>query len=172
MHWEALESAWCTEASRSLVALADANRADVLYAAAFHLFYADGAKILSPAFAVNAESAVRIHAWGSTRYVPPEWRWDVVDDASHAMAGAYERLTRDVRWPDDTVVAEHDLAIARVCRTLTTRARRGELHPSLPPGFVVAILDGQRGEAEMRALVRSSVEPQVLATLPELAALA
>jgi hypothetical protein len=172
--WTGFEDEWRNEAARALAALTSANPGERLYAAAFHLFYSDGSQILSPALAANVESAVRMEDWGSTRFVPPEWRWDVIDAASAAMASRYEMLTKElVASPDpNAFLLEHDRAMARVCRSLTASARRGAIHPSLPPDFVVAVIEGQRGEDEMRALVRESVDPHVLAALPDLGAMA
>lgn len=52
-------------------------------------------------------------------------------------------------------------------RTLAATARRGHIHTSLPTSFFVVILDGQRGDEEA-GLIRASLDPQVLATIPEL----
>ena len=174
MDWAAFEDEWRSEATRALAALTSANPGERFYAAAFHLFYSDESQILSPALAANVESAVRVEDWGSTRFVPPEWRWDVLDAASAAMASRYEILTKElVASPDpDGILLDHDQAMARVCRSLTASARRGAIHPSLPLDFVLAVIEGQRGEDEMRALVRESVDPHVLAALPALAAMA
>jgi len=170
--WRNFEQQWFAQASRALSALAAANPEERLYGAAFHLFYSDGAKVLAPAFAANVESAVRVEAWGSTRYEPPEWKWDVIDEASAAMASQYEALTAEfVGHQDrsDAILNDHDHAIARVCRALTSAGRKGDIHRALPADFVAVIIEGQRREDEMRALVRASVDPQVLASLPELA---
>jgi hypothetical protein len=175
VNWRRFEHEWYAHACRALAALAEANPAERLYCAAFHLFYADGRKVLPPAFAANAETSVRIDAHGSTRFAPPEWRWDVIDEASAPMAGQYEALSAELvfgRHEADALLDDHDHAMARVCRALTTAARKGEIHRGLPVDFVAVILEGQRDPEAMRALVRASVDPQVLESLPELSELA
>jgi hypothetical protein len=57
--------------------------------------------------------------------------------------------------------------MARVCRAVTATARRGGVDTSLPSHFVVVILDGQRGSEEAD-LIRASVDPEVLPTVPGL----
>ncbi|WP_433476773.1 DUF4303 domain-containing protein [Spirillospora sp. CA-142024] len=184
MDWGAFEKAWHDSGCRTLTALAEAHPGERLYAAAFHLFYMDGTEILSPALAANTEAAVNeVRPRGedyrdSTRFIPPEWRWDVLDAASDAMSPWYHRLTEEYFAPAateaetdaamDTLEAAHDAAMARVCKAMTMTARQGGIHDSLSPGFVVVILEGQRGDEEA-GLIRQSVDPQVLPTAPELA---
>ena len=67
----------------------------------------------------------------------------------------------------DALEAAHDGAMAGVCKAMTATARRGGIHDSLATNFVVVILDGQRGDGEA-GLIRASVDPLVLATVPEL----
>jgi hypothetical protein len=172
--WTPFETAWHDTACRILSDVAAANPGEILYAAAFHLFYADGAQILAPALAANVESAVHANDGYPTRFVPPEWRWDVLDAASKAMAPWYEHLSAgyaaagSVEGASAAIEEAHDAAIARVCRAVTATARGGGVHDSLPPGFVVVILDGARGDEEA-GLIRASVDPRVLPTVPELA---
>jgi hypothetical protein len=167
MDWTAFETAWHDTACRTLADLAAAHPDERMYAAAFHLFYNDGAQILSPALAANTEPAA-----DGDRFAPPEWRWDVLDAASDAMRPWYLRLTDELVTDDDeasdALDAAHDAAMARVCRRMTATARRGGIHPTLPAGFVVVILEGQRGDEEA-GLIRASVDPQVLPTVPGLA---
>jgi hypothetical protein len=176
MDWTAFETAWHDAGRRALAELASAHPGERLYAAAFHLFYNDGDQILPPALAANTESDA-----AGDRFAPPEWRWDVLDAASEAMRPWYLRLTAEFLAPGtgaageeaaadalDDLDAAHDAAMARVCVALTATARRGGVHAALPPDFVVVILEGQRGDEEAD-LIRASVEPQVLATVPGLA---
>ena len=169
MDWTAFETVWHDTGCRTLADLAAAHPDERLYAAAFHLFYNDGAQILSPALAANTEGCA-----ADDRFAPPEWRWDVLDAASDAMRPWYLRLTEEFLTgaDDDEAVnsldAAHDAAMARVCRAMTATARRGGIHATLPPGFVVVILEGQRGDEEAD-LIRASVDPEVLPTVPELA---
>lgn len=62
-----------------------------------------------------------------------------------------------------------DTAIANVWKAMTKTARRGGIHGSLPLEFVVVILEGQRGEEEVWRLIRRSVGPEILPTVPGLA---
>ena len=178
MDWGAFENAWHDSGCRILSDLAAACPGERLYGAAFHLFYMDGVKILPPALAANIEAAVHEDYEYSTRFTPPEWRWDVLDATSDAMSPWYHRLTEEYLAPAATeteqdaamnaLEAAHDTAMANVCKAITTTARRGDIHGSLPPGFVVVILEGQRGDEEA-GLIRKSVDPQMLPTVPELA---
>src|SRR4051794_26393525 len=135
MDWGAFETAWHDSGCRVLTALAEAHPDERLYAAAFHLFYMDGAQILPPALAANTEAAVnevrpRGQDYGySTRFIPPEWRWDVLDAASDAMSPWYDRLTEEYLAPAgteaendaamDALEAAHDTAMANVCKAMT-----------------------------------------------------
>jgi hypothetical protein len=136
-----------------------------------------------PALAANTEAAGYDD---STRFAPPEWRWDVLEAASEAMRPWYQRLTEEFLTPGGATLpahgaalpahdaalpaleAAHDGAMARVCRRMTATARRGGVSGSLTPGFAVLILEGQRGDAEADVL-RASVDPQILPTVPSLA---
>jgi hypothetical protein len=90
----------------------------------------------------------------------------------------YRRVTEEFSRPAGTAAerdaalgalgAAHDAAMARVCQAMTVTARRGRIHSSLPTSFFVVILEGRRGDEEAD-LIRASVDPQVLATVPELA---
>ena len=148
-----------------------------IYAAAFHLFYSDYSQILTPALAANAESAVTLHteksgtSW-STRWVPPDWKWDVLDAASDAMKPLYSKLTEEMHGAShlewDTVLDAHDDLMASIARAITSlaRNRKGEFRDlTLANNFVVAILEGQRGPSEYNRLVRASVAPSVLLEL-------
>ena len=178
MDWDAFETAWHDTGCRCLADIAASHPDESLYAAAFHLFYSDGDKILPPALAANTEAAVHQSDGYSTRFAPPEWRWDVLDAASEAMRPWYDRLTKELLGSGSADVAQdeainaleaaHDGAMARVCKALTATARRGGIHKSIPADFVVVVLEGQRGDEEAD-LIRASVDPQVLATVPELA---
>lgn len=180
MDWDAFETAWHDYGCHTLADLAAAHPGERLYAAAFHLFYGDSTCILSPALAANTEAAVHEvvvdenHRY-STRFNPPDWRWNAESDP---MTPWYERLTEEVQAAagteaerdaeSDALWAAHDGAMARVCRTMTATARRGGIHDLLPSNFVVVILDFQRGNEEAADLIRASVDPQVLATVPGL----
>jgi hypothetical protein len=101
-----------------------------------------------------------------------------LDVANDSMRPWYDRLTEEFFAPAGTdaerdaalnaLEAAHDGAMANVCKAMTATARWGGIHHSLPTNFVVIILEGQRGDGEAD-LIRASVDPQVLATVPELA---
>ncbi|MGW5264994.1 hypothetical protein ACWEQG_28815 [Microbispora sp. NPDC004025] len=82
LDWGAFERAWHDNGCRILRDLAAACPGERLYSAAFHLFYLDDVKILPPALAANTEAAVHEDDGYSTRFTPPEWRWDVLDSGS------------------------------------------------------------------------------------------
>ncbi|WP_432988625.1 DUF4303 domain-containing protein [Dactylosporangium sp. CA-233914] len=178
MDWDAFEAAWHDSGCRTLAGLAAVHPGERLYAAAFHLFYSDDNEILPPALAANTEAAVDQRSGYSTRFAPPEWRWDVLDAASDAMRPWYRRITEEFLTSAgnaagrdaalDALAAAHDAAMARVCKAMTATARQGRIHSSLPTNFFVVILEGQRGDEEADP-IRASVDPQVLATVPELA---
>jgi hypothetical protein len=178
MDWDAFETAWHDNGCRAVADLVVAHPGERLYAAGFHLFYNDGTTILPPALAANSEAAVH-HSHGySTRFAPPGWRWDVLETATEAMRPWYHRLTAEFLAPASTAAeqdsaldalqAAHDHAMARVCKAMTLTARRGGIHDRLPTRFVVVILEGQRGDEEAD-LIRASIDPHILATVPELA---
>ncbi|MFG2071212.1 hypothetical protein [Nonomuraea maritima] len=175
MDWGAFERAWHDSGCRILSDLAAACPGERLYSAAFHLFYMDDATILPPALAANTEAAVHEDDGYSTRFTPPEWRWDVLDAAGDAMAPWYHHLTEEYLAPAageadaamQALEAAHDTAMANVCKAITTTARRGNIDGSLPGEFVVVILEGQRGDEEAD-LIRRSVDPRILPTVPGL----
>jgi hypothetical protein len=169
MDWDAFETAWHDSGCHALAGVAAAHPTERLHVAAFHLFYCDSTQILPPALAADTEAEAR----PADRFAPPEWRWDVVDGASEAMRPWYLRLTEEFLTPAATEAAAdelwqaHDAAMARVAKAMTATARRGGIHDSLPPDFVVLILEGQRGDEEAD-LIRASVDPHVLPTVPGL----
>ncbi|BCJ37264.1 hypothetical protein Athai_47670 [Actinocatenispora thailandica] len=177
MDWDAFETAWHDSGCRALAGIAAAHPDQPLYAAAFHLCYLDGTEILPPALATNTDTAVHQRYGYSTRFVPPEWRWPVLESASEQLRPWYRRLSDQYLAPaaDDgqrdaamaALEAAHDAALARVCRAITATARRGAIHDALPPSFVAVVLDGER-EDEQADLIRASVAAPVLATVPDL----
>ncbi|GAB7044751.1 MULTISPECIES: hypothetical protein [Catenuloplanes] len=176
MDWNAFEAAWHEQGCRALATLATAHPDERVYAAAFHLFYGDGVQILPPALAANAESAVDDADGCSTRFAAPEWRWPVLDAATEAMRPWYHRLTDEFLAAARTdaeqltamaaLEAAHDTAMAAVCRAITTSVRQDGVHPLLPPDFVVLVLEPQRDD--QAGLLRASVDPHILATVPAL----
>ncbi len=176
MSLEEIREAWLSVSSRALRHVIRSHPSESFYAAAFHLFYADCQQILPPALAINAESFVTIHedhgsTW-TTRWAPPEWNWDVLDEVSDELKPIYTRLTiamsdaTDEDW--DCLIRAHDEVMAQVSLILTERMhmvanKLNELQ--LPDHFVVAVLEGQREPNEYNALVRASVAPHRLLQL-------
>jgi hypothetical protein len=169
-----LESLWFDVAGKAIADIVQCNPDDIVYAAAFHLFYADGTQILAPALAANTEAHFASAARGgsdapphvSLRWRPPEWRWDVVDEAVEPLRDLYGQLSGILRNLSDEDAAElyaaHDRVMCGVARRLTVqaRARHGAFsRVEVVPYFVVLVLEIQRGEEEYAALLRASVEP-------------
>lgn len=136
-----------------------------VYAAAFWLFYCDRSRLLPPAFAFNSESAVRTEGQGgaawSTRWVPAEWVWPVVDAVTAAIASRYAALSAvmagamESEW--EALESAHDAVVTRVARSLNDRFHRDD--------FVVVALEDRDGPERYEALVRGSVDPERLARL-------
>lgn len=172
-----IEKQWLEVAASAIADVVNAHPQEQFYAAAFHLFSATDETILSPALAANIESAVVFYnekdgSTLSTRWEPPEWKWDVLDRAADAMKPFYSRLSNRIEGASDsqweTVINMHDYMMARVARRLTADARggKGKFHGlSLSSDFVVAVLEGQRAADEYNRLVRASVDPDILTTL-------
>jgi len=172
-----IEVAWFSAAESAIAEIAREQHDEQIYAAAFHLFYADDSKVLPPALAANTESAVVTHqeedgySW-STRWAPPEWRWDVLDGASNEMRPLYAELSSELNDATNTeweeVLEQHDAVISRVARALTKAARDrvGRFNDqAFPDWFVVAVLEDQRGPTEYNRLVKASVDSEILQTL-------
>ena len=85
-----IESEWLEHAPPAIAKVVRANPHGHFYAAAFWLFYADYIQIGCPALALNSKSHIAVHKnadgteW-STRGVPAEWHWPVLDEACDAM---------------------------------------------------------------------------------------
>lgn len=168
-----IEAAWLREAPVAIRSLVDANTHESFYAAAFWLLYCDEVSLLAPALAVNTESAIVTHndndePW-STRWVPAEWRWPVLDLACDAVKPLYERLSGDMsgassaEW--DALMTAHDQMLARVARGITRALHEPDNQigiSRIPAQFVVAVIDDQRESPFSEDLLRSSVEPHQL----------
>ena len=159
-----VESFWSTLLPSVIERHVALHADEQIYAAAFWLFYLDFRVIYAPAFAFNAESAVRQKgdercSW-STRWVPAEWKWSVVNEVAEASKAIYSTLSEamtgatDAEWK--ALEVAHDRVIARVARRLNETA--GE-------GFVVVALEDRDGEGRYEELIRWSVSEDRLATL-------
>ena len=93
------------------------------------------------------------------------WHWPVLDSATDAVKPAYAALTTlretfdDDEWQD--LLCEHDNLMTRVAREITTHIHAHE-DIDVPETFVVAVLESQRATDDYNALVRASVEPNLL----------
>jgi len=174
MRLDDIKTRWLQEAPRAIADVIRAHPREEIYAAAFHLFYADYTVIHAPSLAANAESAVALHSNNSgitysTRWMPPEWRWDVLESASEALNPLYGKQSQALQGAADdeweSVIDAHDDMIADVARTITAaaRARQGDFRDMVvSTNFVVAILEGQRETSEYNRLVRTSIDPAIL----------
>ena len=130
----------------------------------------------TPCFAMETEShcSENVAEWGEgARWSPPNWQYDVINQAIEAMTPHYQALSSSLTGQSDAVwdeaIEEHWHMLARVCRRLTHEARHREGYFSdivLPEGFVVAILDEREGEPIFSQLVHASIAPEILTTLP------
>ncbi|MEO5714520.1 MAG: DUF4303 domain-containing protein [Luteolibacter sp.] len=171
-----IESAWYEAAAAAIVSQATACPNEEYYAAAFWLCYVDYTLFGTPCFAMGTEShyAASVAESGeSVRWSPPNWQYDVIDQATDAMIPHYQALSDSLAGRPDTVwdeaIEEHWRLLARVCRRLTHEARHREGYFSdlvLPSGFVVAIFEEREGEPNFSQLVHASVDSDILSTLP------
>ena len=170
-----LSSAWQEAAYLAILEVARVNPNEVFYGSAFWLFYCDYSQILTPALAMNSESFVTTHkdkdtVW-STRWLPAEWQWPVLDSACDTMKPLYELLTIEmqrasrIEW--NNLVATHDQMISGVARDLTLQIKRcsTDVNLNFSRAFVVAAIDDRRDVVDYNALVRSSVSPDQLDSL-------
>lgn len=170
-----IASTWQEEAYRAILDVARISPNDVLYGSAFWLFYCDYSQILTPALAVNSETFVTTHedndAVWSTRWVPAEWKWPVLDSACDPLKPLYALLTRAMQsasraeW--NNLITTHDQMISTVARDLTSQIRRRstDVNLNVSSYFVVAAIDDRRDMVDYNALVRSSVSPDQLDSL-------
>lgn len=171
-----IESRWFDSAATAIVSHASRFPAERFYAGAFWLCYVDYTLFGTPCFALNTESYLARDggdAEDSTRWSPPNWRFDVLDEPVEAMSPSYDKLSRSLADQDDTrweaAIEEHFQALARVCRRLThhARSRTGPFSEvDLPADFVVGIFEEREGDPTFSRLVRASIEPEILLTLP------
>jgi hypothetical protein len=168
-----IEHQWPIHIHRGLAELRQAHPSEVLYAASFWMLYCDYTNIAAPTFGVNAESNLvnEVPGGHSNRWLPPEWRWDVLDSVCSAMEPHYTHLSKLLAsasnddW--DAVIASNEHLIARVCRLVTHAARTrsgafGDLE--LPKDFLLFAADVREDDAKYDQLLRLSVDPEVLAS--------
>ena len=171
-----IESAWHDATASAIVSQVMNFPDEEFYAAAFWLCYVDYTLFGTPCFAMNTESHSAVSAAEGSegmRWSPPNWRYDVIDHATQAMTPHYSTLSASLAGQSESVwddtIEEHWRLLARVCRRLTHEARHREGYfcdIALPPGFVVGIFEEREGEPIFSQLVRASIAPEILSTLP------
>jgi hypothetical protein len=172
-----IESAWLDAAASVIVSQVAAYPHEQFYAAGFWLCYVDYTMFAGPVFAMNTEShlAANCGDWpeGYTRWSPPNWRFDVLRGAIEAMSPYYDALTASLAGQEtaiwDGAIEAHWQTLARVSRLLTHAVRSGAAPfagSSLPSSFVVGIFEEREGEPVFSRLVRESIDPEILITLP------
>lgn len=169
-----IESRWFDSAASAIVSQVASFPSERFYAGAFWLCYVDYTKFGTPCFAMNTESYfTECGAESASRWSPPTWQFDILDGAVEAMSPLYDTLSQSLAGHDsavwDATIEEHSQVLARVSRRLTrdARSRSGPfVQIGLPDDFVVGIFDEREGEPTFSRLVRASIDPEILTTLP------
>jgi len=171
-----IESRWFDSAASAIVSQVARFPNERFYAGAFWLCYVDYTRFGTPCFAMNTESHLTNCGTAdesSTRWSPPNWQFDIFDEAVEAMSPLYEALSRSLAGQDsavlDAAIEQHSQVLARVSHRLThhARSRTGPfMQTDLPANFVFGIFDEREGEPTFSRLVRASIDPEILSTLP------
>jgi hypothetical protein len=172
-----IEEKWFDAVSITIGSLTESFSHEQFYAGAFWLCYVDYTMFGVPCFAMNTGSHLAATNGDAqdngTRWSPPNWQFDVIDETVETMSPHYNELSRSLAGKSeadwDAAIEEHFQVLARVCRRLTraTRARAGMFaRINLPTDFVVGVFEEREGEPVFSRLVRASVEPNVLSGLP------
>lgn len=171
-----IEAQWFETAAEAILTQVSAHSQEQFYAAAFWLFYGDYRMFGTPLLALNTESwiaAMDPETGIDLRWHPPDWQYSHVDSAYQAMEPYYMKLSDhlagrgEVYW--EIVSAEHQAGVARVCRRLTheIRSRSGVFAEiRVPDYFVVGIFETREDDPLFTELVRASIAPEILSTLP------
>ncbi len=167
-----IEVAWLRTASAAIVSHVQSYPDDMFYAGSFWLCYVDHTVFGTPCFALNTEK--RSAADGDDlRWSPADWEFDCVGCTIEAMQPHYEALSQNLSgrpesdW--DMAIEEHFSGLARVCRQITSaaRSRHGVFRDTvLHPDFVVGIFEFREADPLFTQLIRASIAPEILATLP------
>lgn len=166
-----IEACWETVAAATISETIAEHPDEDFYAAGFWLFALDGATISAPALAINSEAGVsEADSFGEdNRWNPADWSRSVIMSADDAVTPAYIELSEllaGAEWSVYEAIDEfHKLAIAHVCRRLTTRIRNRDTPFDVVPvnsRFIVGIFDGRDSEAETDRLVRLSIDPDLI----------
>ena len=171
-----IESRWFDSAASAIVSQVARFPGERFYAGAFWLCYVDYTLFGTPCFAMNTESHLAncgAAVESSTRWSPPNWQFDIIDETVEAMSPLYDTLSRSLAGQDsgvwDATIEEHAQVLARVSRRLTqhARSRTGPfMQTHLLADFVVGIFDEREGQPTFSRLVRASIDPEILSTLP------
>jgi len=163
-----IEEEWDRVAPGLIAAQLKAHPTKQFYAAAFWLFYCDYTMLGCPCLAMDSEENFASAEPKYDRWTPPNWKFDVVDtpDALSDMYDLFEGEHDDDVWEE--IMEGHKQAIARVCLSVTAKARRGvDEFEGLPmhPRFVVGIFEEREGGEEYVRLAELSVAPEIIGEL-------
>ena len=167
-----IEAAWYDSASAAIVAHAASQPSERFYAGSFWLLCVDYAMFGLPCFALSTESHIVEHGQ-DLRWSPADWPFSCIETAIQDMQPHYSALSErlsgrsDADW--ERAIEAHHACLARVCRRLTHDARshsRAFSGVCLPGDFVVGIFEFREAEPLFSQLVRASISPEILASLP------
>jgi hypothetical protein len=171
-HFDTIESAWIEAVTAAIIAHNASLPDERFYAGSLWLFYTDYTLFGMPAFALNTESHIKEHGQ-DLRWAPADWQFPCIESAIQDMRPHYLALNEHLSGKDknhwDQAVQTHYTCIARVCRRIThdIRSRMGQFsNTSLSEDFVVGIFDLQEDEPLFSQLVRTSIAPEILASMP------
>ena len=163
-----------TEAEEVIESLIDLTMASPVYAGAFWGFYCDYDVIHPPCFALNTIDRIDSSTIAGTKvkWIPPEWKLDVIDNVTDSLMPSYEKLSDLLRDQDDEVwedvIEKNYLLYCEICKKLTDRARSNEGNFSRwnkTDDFLILILEEKDGDEMYNWLVESSVSAEILSEI-------
>lgn len=167
-----IEAAWIESASAAVVSHATAHPSELFYAGSLWLCYVDYRMFGVPCFALNIKSQIS-QMGEDLRWSPADWQFPCIDSTVETMQPYYSALTKQLAARDkaywDQIIKDHYACLARVCRRIThdARSRLGVFSDvRLSDDFVVGIFEFREAEPLFTELVRASIEPQMLSSLP------
>ena len=170
--FKSIEAAWLEVVLNTVRAFTKTHPDERFYAGAFWLCYVDYTMFGVPCFALNTEAHLQaegVEGDDGSRWSPPNWAYDLIDNAIEPMRPHYEALTRDLEGQSDEVwdaaCEAHFQLLARVCREATTAIHQSP-SPGITEDFVIGIFEEREGEPLFSQLVRASIDPDRLARLP------
>jgi hypothetical protein len=161
IEWDQIEKAWVNAITRAIVSITTKNPDECFYAGAFWLLYGDYSSILVPVFGMNSENTDP-----SIRWHPPNWRWDIINDAVDEVKPLYEPLL-EIDVDDKTFEAmwnQHISMLASASKNITSLVRSNKLDINISattPNFFVGIIDFSYGDEATDYLNRSVDEETI-----------